>query len=310
MSVENLKTLSEFENLCQRIIDEKGALQLCDYAIGLNLENHMDKADLTIFAVTHGNEVVGAHIVNKILGEILSGDLTIDKKVQIAHSNVEAFKLNQRCVVNDMNRTFGCKEPKTVDELRSQQLMGLLDNTRWLIDIHQTIYPTSTPFYIAKEDPKNFKACQMVDDGFPIIKMQDGFSADGKTTIEYLHEIGGNGFVVELGDKGYRDELLNAGYNIVKSLLLSELPTDDNLDSFKDTKDLYKFEYFYIQPDETHPAHLKEGFENFQSVKAGDIMGSVDGEPIEAPIDGKVIFPKYDEYQKAAKDLYGIIIPL
>lgn len=71
----------------------------------------------------HGDEPLGSLVVKKAGGVI---------------GNPAALKIGKRFVETDMNRSFGVKTPKSLEEKLAAKLMPRLKKAQLVIDIHQT----------------------------------------------------------------------------------------------------------------------------------------------------------------------------
>ena len=113
-----------------------------------NKEHAAKKYPLTIMAVTHGNEVAGIKVLTQIAGLIESGLVHLPFNIVLQLGNFEASLANKRFIDRDLNRSFGREESNTIEDRRARELETVLRETGYLLDIHQTIEPTKSPFLI------------------------------------------------------------------------------------------------------------------------------------------------------------------
>ncbi|WP_018748292.1 succinylglutamate desuccinylase [Chitiniphilus shinanonensis] len=72
------------------------------------------KLDLVISAGVHGNETAPVELLDRLIGEVLSGRLKVRARVLCVFGNIEALRRGVRFVERDMNRLF-CRLPDSHD---------------------------------------------------------------------------------------------------------------------------------------------------------------------------------------------------
>ena len=106
-----------------------------------------DEVDLYISAIIHGNEVIGLYLINEILECIYNKKFKLKINLLISLGNINAFLLQKRFVIKDMNRLFmtskkSKNELKIPEEHRAWDLehmiLSLPKPPRAIFDIHQT----------------------------------------------------------------------------------------------------------------------------------------------------------------------------
>ena len=148
-------------------------------------------AVLSVFVGVHGNEKAGIYAMEEILDTI-----NIENgKVYFVYGNPLAIEKNIRFTEKNLNRCFlKSIDGNSYEEERARFLMGILDESDALLDIHASNSEKSTPFVIC--EPEVFKIaaklnCKIVSCGWDAL--QPGGS-DG-----YMHQSGKVGICLECG---------------------------------------------------------------------------------------------------------------
>jgi succinylglutamate desuccinylase len=144
----------------------------------------------TIMVWVHWNEFSWPKAVDEILL-----NFKIDTwKVYFVYANLEAMKINKRFYEKNMNRCFlKNNNGKTYEEKRAKQIIEILDQSDYLLDVHNTIgEENSIPFLISeyKEFWKYFDVKYVVS-GF------DNLHPGGSDS--YMNSIWKKWFCIECG---------------------------------------------------------------------------------------------------------------
>ena len=180
------------------------------------LENN-PTLDLTIMAVTHGNELAGIAVINRLIEHILDHEEFLTFNLGLVLANTPASFADVRFREKDLNRSFDFKgESEAYEVVRAKELEPMLERSKLLIDIHQTIEASDSGFFIFPFSKGSFELAHALCPSLPIVTHWGaGFSKDGKCTDEYVNEKGGIGLTVELGQKGFDLYQESLGFNIV-----------------------------------------------------------------------------------------------
>jgi succinylglutamate desuccinylase len=252
--------------------------------------------DLTILAMTHGNEVAGIAIINEIVQLIISGQLKTNANIGCVIGNAEAALQNKRFVESDLNRSFGQENVgKTIEQKRALKLKQIFNQSAFLLDLHQTQGACAGPFLISRYDPMSFRIFNAVAEDCPAVIYGGNFSDSGVTTVNYHLQNGGWGFGLELGEKGFDPAQISFGVRFVKDLLHvlsifgsfepSQVPIAKNRG--------VAFTFAETITGQIGVFNLKPGLANMQVVHKSEVLGSNSGRSILAPQDGRLLFPKY-----------------
>lgn len=258
---------------------------------------------LTLMAVTHGNEVGGIGVLNRLC-ELLSADLiTLPFPVVLALGNVAASLENRRFLQRDMNRSFGRPSQETIEDQRARVLEPFLEQTAYFVDYHQTIEASSSGFLIFPYTEASYQFGRWIAPDLPIVThWGQSFSKDGACSDEFVNGKQGVGLTIELGQKGFSNYQESLGLNValrtlavVKELLSGRQP------SFVTLKEPEIYTWAEVLPFPNGDAKLDEGWYNFRKVEKGQRMGEVNGEDLLAPIGGPILFPKYIHHPEQAR---------
>lgn len=266
---------------------------------------------MTFMALTHGNEIAGVAVFNKFLALLQQGVINLKFPIVLVLANAEAALEGKRFLEKDLNRCFASSSNKTKEERRARELEPLLKDTDYLVDIHQTIEKTKTPFFIFPFEQKSFLLANFIERELPIIThWGGGFSKEGKCSDEFVHANGGIAVTLELGQKGFEPYQESLGLScLLKSLLA---PINLGWKSYKNDlkQDVYTWGRVISYP-EGH-AQLDKGWYNFRQVAAGEKLGVSDQGDIVSDVAGPILFPKYGVYkpENRPKEICRILRPV
>ncbi len=267
------------------------------------------QARLGVIALTHGNEVIGAPIVNHLIESLLAGSLSPGFEVQFALGNVSAARANQRYIENDLNRSFGLNSTENPETIRAREIETFFfDKCDIVLDLHQTIQPSLSPFFFAHYySLKELAFLDSINPGLPVIVTLDDklHGQKGETTNEFLKSQDKFCLTVELGQKGFFEESFKCGVEVAKNFIRAVgEPTErfDQLTLSGIKSRLLKLEVGYRVQDPG--SRLHPGIVNLQEVNKGDEIGVSDRGPIVAPISGYILFPKYNSNLTIGQELF------
>ena len=117
-------------------------------------------------ALTHGNEICGAIVLNGLLRQIAAGAFRpLCGRLTLAFANVEAFArfdeddpFSSRCIDEDLNRVwaddelFGARD--SLELRRARQLQPFVDAADFVLDIHSMSEPCA-PLMVCGQTDKN-----------------------------------------------------------------------------------------------------------------------------------------------------------
>ncbi len=260
-------------------------------------------------AITHGNEVGGLQVLQTCLEYLKSGILKPKVRIAFVLGNSRASLANKRFIERDLNRAFGRVGAQDWEDQRARELEPLLNDVYYFLDIHQTIEPSSKPFFIFPYTRPCFAFAHALNQEIPIIThWGSSFSKDGMCTDEYVNHQGGVGITLELGQKGFDPYQTGVGIQCIMAAIayaqrhaLFGAP-----DQGVEHREVYTWKR--VVSFETGMM-LQEGLINFQPMKAGQVVGTSQKGELKAPVDGMLLFPKYlrDPFASPPKEIFRIM---
>jgi succinylglutamate desuccinylase len=289
-------------NTCNKICIE----QLCQDAFKLTplAYDHGDLSGkpirMTFMALTHGNEIAGIAVLNKFLEQLFSGFIDLKYPIAVVLGNPEAALSDVRFLEKDLNRCFASVKKTSLEEKRAKQLEPILNDSEFLVDFHQTIEKTLTPFFIFPFHKLSFSFARMIEAELPIITHWSGkFSKEGSCTDEYVHSKGGVAITIELGQKGFDVYQESLGLMCVIRALHAPLDLKWQNDYQHANDRVYTWGQVIAYPE--GDAQLDQGWYNFKQVQAGQRLGHSEFGEIVSDASGPILFPKYGTYQANSK---------
>lgn len=166
---------------------------------------------LVIFAGVHGNEKVGIKALKVLLTKI-----KIEYgKVYFVFANPKAIRLGIRNTEKDLNRSFVANNTgKTYEEKRAKILMGILNKSDALLDLHAFEYREGSPFIICEKD--SYELARKMDFKF-ITSGWDNF--DVGSTDGYMHTLRKQAICLELGSTSKTSEYLPLAISSIMQFL-------------------------------------------------------------------------------------------
>lgn len=276
----------------------------------VNNSTSIKDVDICYVGLTHGDEVAGLSILNSLM-EMMVEDITnLTSKMAFVLANVPAALQNRRFLERDLNRAFCVSSPKYKEEYLAMKLEPFFFRCKYIIDLHQTIQPSLTPFFIFEYyDPKQIQILSGLALNIPVIISLDTFSHEGLGIEEFVKPHGGITFTIELGRKGFDPDQIENGLKlcleisrVIESVESNIIP---QIDLTQLNNRIYTWDYVG-RYDDTN-SRLDDGWMNFSNVEEGQRLGISGGQIIESPSNGKIMFPKYNTFSKQVIDLFRLV---
>ncbi len=265
----------------------------------LNSKKHA----LTFLGLIHGNEWGGVAVINEVLAFLHTGSFKLKIPLAFALGNPWAAKENRRFRESDLNRSFACKRPKTLEQLRADTLAPVLADSAYLVDFHQTRQKSEQPFFIFPYTRSAFDFARSICLHSPIVThWGKPFSLDGMCTDEFVNSQGGVGITIELGQNGFDAYQIAAGFKSSMHAIqsASDLLTESAVPKLNLADgEIYTWAKVYGYPE--GDVVLEPGWENFKEVKTGQKIGSINGESILSDHDGRILFASYPRNDVSTK---------
>ncbi len=268
------------------------------------LKGHFSKT-LTICTLIHGNEIGGIEVLLSLLEEIHSKKLIPKSNLRLILGNDEAYYEDKRFLESDMNRSFGLDKPETREELRAHELERFLLDTDVLIDIHQTIGPTNTPFFIFEFEESSYHLARYLHQTLPIVTYTRKRNFKGMTSTGYTISNSGMAVTIETGQKAVEETQISLGLAITRKAIETDFEKTLPASSMTNT-----FTFSQIINNHDRSLELVKTFHNFDSVKKNEILARNSHKVVHSGVDGVILFAKYGDYAKASVELALILRPV
>ncbi|MES2939510.1 MAG: succinylglutamate desuccinylase/aspartoacylase family protein [Pseudomonadota bacterium] len=260
------------------------------------------RIDLLLMALVHGNEPGGLLVLNALCALLDSGLVAPSISIGMVACNVDAARRGVRQVEHDLNRSFGRTDTATAEDRRARELEPMMGAARYCVDLHQTIEPSHTPFFVFGYEPMRLRFAHAIFPEVPVVthwgRPFSTTPGGGCTTDEFIRRQGGVALGIELGQKG--DDVyqvaLGTGVCLRAMAVVAGAVGDGGalpaLGALGDgLNPLYTWGAVVPYPDTQ--VTLNPGLANFQQIEAGQVLGTQAGGALLAPSSGRLLFPKY-----------------
>lgn len=259
---------------------------------------------LTICTLIHGNEIGGIEVFIKLLEMIRTKEIVPKTNLRMILGNVPAYFVNKRFLESDMNRSFGLDKHQTQEELRASELEKFLRDSDILIDIHQTIGPTNTPFFVFEFDKRSYNFARYLHPELPIVTSTKMSVFKGKTSTSYLIGRSGMAVTIETGQMSIDETQISLGLEITRKAIGTDFEKDFSHFRLVNT---YTFCQVIINPDKS--LELVREFRNFDTIQKNELLAMNSTEKVHSEVDGIILFPKYGAYAQTTAELALILKP-
>ena len=313
-----IQELNVFNNLRHQlqIQDDVIVEGLDEHCFAIRKKDVSQDLDVEILfcALTHGNEVIGLQIINLILSDIVEHKLNVNGRIAFMLNNVSAYHKNKRFCEQDLNRSFMSNENAQsnyeINRAKEIQSIILILKPKVIIDLHQTIEPTHSSFFVIPESLELVTLCHNTNPLWPVLCFDSqGFSSDGRTLLEFAFHHHIKCFVIEVSQNGF---------DRIKAMEVSKLLQKKFIqDSIHIITSQHKSHSYYLikqklvkNGQENDHYKMKRKFINLDKVEKGEcIAESVSGDKLVSRYKGVILFPKSDERIDDYQDV-GLIAQL
>ena len=279
---------------------------------------------LICFGGIHGNEPEGVAALQAVFRMIRSKGLQIKGELVGVAGNLAALKEGRRFLKKDLNRNFRNEILDTgtplngvhsKEDYEAREILELINplldrpSESTFLDLHSTSAPGGG-FSVLSPGDRNEAIGHWL--AFPIV-----FGLEKKLTgtlLGYLYEKGLHGLAFEGGQLGHQDTIAHHEAAIWMTLVCCGLITAEEIEELPIHLDLLSRKSKGL-PSNVQLIHreavgegeqfvMEEGFKNFDSVSAGQLMGKADGKAIYSPYNGMVLMPLY---QSDGEDAFFIV---
>ncbi len=282
----HIELLNEFLNISTK---SPGSIP-SSWSNQIESQNH-----LVVAACTHGNEYGS---LPAILKWIKSN--SFDFRVTVFIGNPEAVKKNTRFVEEDLNRVYTDLSRNSLESQRAKEIAPLIQDANLFLDLHQTIEPTLSPFYIFRYDKTSAHWARAIGCVTEFVTKPILSNPETMTQNEFATSHGVPSLTIELGPKGLNrssellaDKVLSRTVEVFRSVYLDKVPIAD-ISKKSPALSMFKITH---QESFDHPQKaLKKGLKNLDPCNKGESLGKDEnGKEFYAPRDGVILFPKYPE---------------
>ena len=236
---------------------------------------------ITIIAGIHGNEVSSIKSVQKLINYpplIQKGKLTL------ILANPKAIFRNKRFIEEDLNRCFLKDKTRTgsYEEELAEYLKKYLQDQDICIDLHCSNVPQTETFVICE---RNASRLLKYIDTNKIIFGFDVYEPGG--TDYYMNLNRKIGVCIELGALN-NNKATKKGIEIVYNILSSQEMIDKEIKIYQ-RQSVFNISRYFIPSGNFI---IKKEFEDFETIKKGQIIGIDDNKEITNQINRRIIFAR------------------
>lgn len=282
------------------------ATVLGDGIIGFNLHNTSTKAKSIVLSCgVHGNETAPIEICNKLVSNILSGDIQTGHRVLFIFGNLDSMLIAERFVEENLNRLFSREIKSTsIEGKRAKQIMHLVDaffddakGERLHYDLHTAIRPSKNekfavyPFLHGRKHSKEQLAFLSACDVNTILLSQTS-TATFSYYSSYHHQA--HAFTVELGKVKPFGENDMSSFTSVNRMLRNLLEEDVLVlpEYSQCPLEIYTVNQVIDKHQTDFTLHFTDDIANFTQFKKGQVFASETGNVYKAQFDGEaIVFP-------------------
>jgi uncharacterized protein len=278
---------------------------------------------LIILGAVHGNEVCGTRAIERLISEIDSGALRIERGTLtlVPVTNPLAYALKRRQGDRNLNRNLRLNaDPKDFEDRIANALCPLLDAHEVLLDLH-SFHTGGQPFVMLGPrdnagplEPFHHAAAEtQLAAHLGVSRVVEGWldtyalgvnrrrkgkpdanpllldAAYGVGTTEYMRSRGGYGVTLECGQ--HEDpQAPEVAYRAIRQTLALLKLIDTSPETPTQTFEVLRLEDV-IDLEDSGDTFVRE-WQSFDPVKAGDLIGHRhDGREVRVEHDGFIIFP-------------------
>ncbi|MCI5635020.1 MAG: succinylglutamate desuccinylase/aspartoacylase family protein [Alphaproteobacteria bacterium] len=256
-----------------------------------------DGLHLLILGGVHGNETAGIKACQKIISELNSQKIKLEKGVLtlVPICNPLAFQNDVRSMDENLNRVMKIHQnPQSYEQRLANEICPLIFQNRMLLDLHSTHCQGDVPFaFCDYADEYNTPLLNALDVDYVLEGWPEMYAAQDEisdfSTEGYAHFCGNSGTTLECG---YHKEPMaeNIAYNAVISALKVYGMISGNVIA-KPQKTHIKMQNYVIKKQ---AGKLCRNYKHLDAVSAGENIAVYDtGKILYAPADGYILLPNH-----------------
>lgn len=249
------------------------------------IESNQPGPTVVILGGVHGNETCGVQALKYLQNVVIEKGTLI-----LIYGNPRAIEQNVRYVEQNLNRMF-CNEEKLNSTLkssyeyrRSREILPYLAVADYSLDLHASFTPNSEPFIICEANAAH------VVQYLPQDRVCYGFTTlEPGGTDGYMNEQGKVGVCIECGYLGDSRSTQSAIQSAQLFLRALGMITSSTLTINKNQCYVEAYELYYTKTDSFK---LAKPFQDFERIKAGDIIGYDDAKVVSSKINQMILFAR------------------
>lgn len=257
---------------------------------------------LTIMGLVHGNEVGGLAAINTLMKIVLQPSFVLPAPIAIILGNPWAASKNKRFLERDLNRSFASPSSRTLEEKRAREIAPILDQSAYLLDLHQTSQKSEVPFFLFPFTKKGFQFADDIAPDCAIITHWDvPYTTEGMCSDDYTNMQGGCGLSLELGKEGFDPWQIALGASTALAAIfnvasyLSSRKKSSAVRTDPSHRLLFKIADVMAYPP--GQVDLRPGWYNFAPVRKNESLGTFTvgkkKKTIPCSRNGYMLFPSY-----------------
>ena len=251
---------------------------------------------LHISCLIHGDETGSLPAVIKVIHKLKSKQLVYGGRLSITLGNPEAARQGVRYLESDLNRAFLETDLKTHEAQRARTLMPIFNRADILLDLHQTILKTQTPFYIFPRSTVSLQWAQAMRLTRAFIDATPSGHSTTRCADEFFWHQNKPAITLELSQKGINPHAESLSLTAIRRAIgvIEQLNDGHSLEGLaSQAPSLHTYTTVYRHPFSKDACTLRPELHNFMPVQAGELLSAEHTAEIRAPMTGEILFPKY-----------------
>lgn len=272
-------------------------------------ENDPSLPTIIYFCCVHGNEKASYHALNQTFKQLEKSEIQLKGNVYVILGNREAFVQEVRFIDKDLNRIWtkshmaSALDGKLASEYN--ELLELYETLYYIlnrstseiiaIDLHTTSAPTK-PFIIMNDALNNRDFVRQL--GYPVIFNVETYIVG--TLLNLMNDLGHTSIAFEGGEHYAEEAVEEIKKFCFKTLFHAELISRSDVEKLSLPKDYIQlksssyYEMVFRQNLEPNDQfQMKSGFSNFQALKKGEEVATLNNMRITAPKSARIFMPLY-----------------
>jgi succinylglutamate desuccinylase len=265
-----------------------------------------ESSHILFSSIIHGNEILGVHLIKYFLECLVDGSIQHQNHLIFIWGNIPAYLLGQRLVDNDLNRSFLVDQPSTSEQMRAKDISTLASQSDLTIDLHQTTAESATPFFLFKYSDLTYQMAKTIDPNFPImVYTSNKLHTEGASFSQFSIKNNIPHITLEMGQAGFDQKQFDHFSKCLTHFISTKLSEIKNrLMDVNTENNIWQVKESISKVDD---AELIPGLKNFEILKKGTHLYTLNGQKYIMLDEGAILFPKYGVYRKHSNELCRIL---